>query len=1540
MSSKQRAQADPLVRAQNDPPAPIGAVLVVGGGIAGMQASLDLADQGYKVHLAETKSAIGGHMAQLDKTFPTNDCAMCTISPKLVDTGRHLNIDLHVDTDVLKVDGQPGDFTVTLRHKPRYIDPLKCVGCGDCAEVCPVVLPDPFNEGLAPRRAAHKLYPQGVPNAYAIAKLGISPCRDACPAGQRAQGYIALIREGRYDDALRVIKEDNPFPGICGRICNHRCEAACNRGLVDEPINIRALKRFVTDKVYEKPRQAREAAEITRKSKVAVIGAGPCGLTAAQDLALLGYPVAVFEALPVAGGMLRVGVPEYRLPTEIIEREIADILDLGIDLKLDTRVEDLDDLFDQGFEAVLIAVGAHEGIRLPIPGADLEGVLINTRFLRDVRLDNPPAIGDRVLVLGGGNVAFDCARTAVRMGAEVHMACLEPRDNLPGHAWEADAAEEEGVVIHADRTFLRVVDDGSGHAAGVECERVAHFDFDHEGRLSVETVPDSKHVIEADTIIFSVGQRAGLAFIPDDAGVGVTTKRTIAINPNTMAATRPGVFAAGDSVSGTAFVIEAVASGHQAAESIHRYLRGEELEPEPKPELPVVKFTRAELQARINSGEIQPTGRIPMPELPVEQRTSCFAEVEGGYSDESAQAEAARCLACAQCSECLSCQYVCGRDAINHNDVAKIEQLRVGAVILAPGYEIYNAELSAEYGLGRYPNVITALQLERLLSASGPTQGHVNRPSDGTPAKKVAFLQCVGSRDKSHDYCSSVCCMYAAKEAIMIKEHDSEAEVHVFMMDMRAFSKGYESYYRRAKQQYNIEYTRCRISEFKEDADSQDIILRYVQQPSTNGNGKSAAGSPTPGSLLTEEHFDLVVLSVGMEISESVKALGRDLGIQLDEYGFCHTASFNPLETTRPGIYAVGPFREPKDIPESVVDASGAAAMAAGLLAPARHSLTTSPEYPPERDVTGEEPRVGVFVCHCGSNIGGYLDVPSVAEYAKTLPGVVHAEDNLYTCSQDTVAHITETVKEEHLNRVVVASCTPHTHAPLFQDCIRAGGLNPALFDMANIRNQCSWVHSHDRKAATHKARDLVRMAVGRVATLEPIHTSKVEIEHSALVVGGGVAGMTAALSLAENGFDVHLVEREGQLGGNLNKVHYLTSGDEPRELLENLTADVEAEPRIECHLNHEVVSTSGFMGKFTTTLRSGAGEKQIAHGVTIIATGAQEYRGPEYGYENNPRVVTGLDMEALLANAHGSQIDLEGRAAEAWKAIGEQLPDEVTMILCVGPAERFCARMCCTTALKQAMTLKRLKPEARITVLYKDIRTYGFKESLYTGAREAGVRFVRYDGEHKPVVRSDGRDLEIDIHDHVLGEKLTLHPDLLMLSMPAVPAEGSRELASKFKVSLDQDGFFLEAHIKLRPVDFASDGYFMAGMAHYPKFVDESIVQAQAAASRAARILSRTTLTAGGVVAQVDPTKCVGCLTCVRVCPYGVPQVMQDRTGVGEISGAAYIEPTVCHGCGSCASECPAKAISVVSQRDDQITIKLDALLSEKFGDEVKEKV
>ena len=1532
---------------QSDPKSiiPVGAVMVIGGGIAGMQASLDLADQGFKVYLVENQTAIGGKMAQLDKTFPTNDCAMCTISPKLVETGSHPNIDIMTHTEVLDIAGQAGDFSVNVLHKPRYVDLERCVGCGDCEEVCPVIVPDSFNEALIERRAVYKLYPQAVPNAFAIEKRGIAPCRDACPAGQRAQGYIALIREGRWDDALRVIKMDNPFPGICGRICNHRCETACNRGMVDDPINIRALKRFVTDKVYEKPRQPLEPAEIKYPDKhVAIIGAGPCGLTAAQDIITEGYPVSIFEAMPVAGGMLRLGVPEYRLPTDTIEREVQDIIDLGISLHLNSQVENLDDLFDKGFDSVLIAVGAHEGIRLPIPGSKLDGVIINTHFLRDVRLgkyddganeDDVPPLGKNILVLGGGNVAIDCARSAIRLGCEVHLACLESRENMPAHAWEVDGAEEEGVHIHAGRSFEQILGDQTGHVRGVECCDVASFHFDESGRLHVEKVPDSQHVISCDTAIFSVGQRAGLAFIPDDAGGGLTDQQTIAINPNTFATSRDGVFAAGDSVSGTAFVIEAVANGHKAAESIIRYLQGKPLEPDVAPDLPVVHLTQYEIEERIANGEIKYQPRVPLHEIPVDQRLDNFVEVERGYDDAGAQAEAARCLACGICSECMSCVFACGRDAIIHDDFARTEELKVGAVILAPGYQIYNAHLSEEYGLGRFSNVVTSLQYERMLSASGPTEGHIKRPSDDGSPKRIAFLQCVGSRDQSHDYCSSVCCMYAAKEAIMTIEH-AQAEARtggshedvfcqVFFMDTRAYSKGYEEYYRRAEKKYGVKYTRCRLSDVKENPDTHNLVVRY--------------SSPYEGSSdIIEEEFNLVVLSVGMEIGEGVQKLGRQMGIELDQYGFCHTTLFDPLQTSRPGIFVAGPFREPKDIPETVIEASGTAARAGQLLASARHTLAIRQEYPPERDIAGEEPRIGVFVCHCGSNIGGYLDVPGVAKYAHTLPGVVHAEDNLYTCSQDTIAHIIDQVKEQNLNRVVVSSCTPITHEPLFQDAIRKAGLNPHLFEMANIRNQCSWIHSNNWEEATSKAEILTRMAIARAAQLEPLKVSQVPVNNAALIIGGGVAGMTAALTLAEQGFPVHLIERKSHLGGNLRHLRYFVQTDTngntwtPQEYLAEIVYKVKRHPLVTVYLDTELLETGGFKGNFTSKLIHASPSEErsrdiltVQHGVVIVATGGEEYKGQEYGYGQDPRIITQLEFEKFLSGEQPLSTPSAGHL---------DIPDSVVMIQCVGPAEKFCSRLCCTTALKNALKLIELQPSAIVTILYRDIRTYGFKERLYTQAREAGVRFIHFDFDRKPEViipESEAGNLIVHIKDPILDRNLALHPEMVVLSTPVIASEGTRELATRLKLSVDIDGFFLEAHVKLRPVDFSADGVFMAGLAHYPKFLDETIAQAQAAASRATIILSQETMLTNARVAHVDPQKCVGCLTCVRICPYNVPQMSAEYTGVGEILGAAFIEPAVCHGCGSCASECPAQAIQLMHYTDAQTLAKMDALFERR---------
>jgi heterodisulfide reductase subunit A-like polyferredoxin len=657
-----------------------------------------------------------------------------------------------------------------------------------------------------------------------------------------------------------------------------------------------------------------------------------------------------------------------------------------------------------------------------------------------------------------------------------------------------------------------------------------------------------------------------------------------------------------------------------------------------------------------------------------------------------------------------------------------------------------------------------------------------------------------------------------------------------------------------------------------------------------------------------------------MEIAEPVRQLGRDLGIELDEYGFCSTTLFDPVETSRPGIYAAGPFREPKDIPESVIDAGGAAGQASARLTSARGLLARSIDYPPEQEVAAEEPRLGVFVCHCGSNIAGFVDVADVAAFASRLPGVVHADHLLYACSQDSTATIQRRIAEHKLNRVVVASCTPLTHGPLFQDVLRQAGLNEHLLAMANIRNQCSWVHSEDRTTATAKARDLVRMAVGRVSALEPLHRQPVPLQAEALVIGGGPAGMTAALTLADQGYPVHLVERQDSLGGNLRRLHFALprtdDGDADLQAgLRQLVDRVRQHPRIRVHLQAQLAEVRGSVGNFVSrVVRQDGVAQEVNHAVVIVAVGGEEYHGPDYGYGSDPRVLTQMEFEERLSA--GTKLDELNR---------------VVMIQCVGPAEQTCARTCCATALKNALKLKELRPQAQVVVLYRDMRTYGFKEHMYTEARRQGVLFVRYDEAHRPEIDapSPDRPLRVRATDPSLHEPVSVDADLVVLSMPMVPAAGSRALGTILKVPVDADGWFLEAHVKLRPVEFASRGIYLAGAAHYPKLLDEAIVQAQAAASRAATILSQPSLNAGGMVAQVDPRECVGCLTCVRICPLGIPAVRADLEGVGGVVGAAYIEPTLCQGCGTCVGECPAGAIELLHYRHEQVEKQVGALFA-----------
>ncbi|MDA8219281.1 MAG: FAD-dependent oxidoreductase, partial [Dehalococcoidales bacterium] len=1274
-----------------------------------MQASLDLADSGIKVYLVESSPSIGGKMAQLDKTFPTNDCAMCTMSPKLVECGRHLNIEVMTNAELAELRGEAGNFTAVVRHKPRYVDVDKCTGCGDCAQKCPVSVPNAFNEGMGDRHAVFKLYPQGVPNAYAIEKKGTGPCKDACPAGCNPQGYAALIKEKRYADAYRLIKESLPFPGICGRVCNRFCEKECNRALLDEPVASAWLKRFATDWAIANrtPEQAPTPSELQYAEKVAIVGSGPAGLTAAADLRRQGYAVTVFEALPVAGGMMRVGVPAYRLPRDVVEQEIADVLAEGVELRCNTRVSSVDDLQAQGYKAVFLAVGSHAGRKLRLPGADLPAVHLATDFLRQAALGEKVALGQHVLVLGGGNVAIDAAQTALRLGAKrVDMACLESREKMPANDWEVEEAQAEGIQVFNDRTFLQILSEGE-NITGVECKDVTFMEFTTDGRLNMETRENSEHVLPCDTVIFAIGQGPDSAFLQAAEGVEVTRRGTVVADPDTLATGRPGVFAGGDLVTGIGFIVQAIAAGHTAAESIHRYLRGEPVKRPKVTGAPVVKMTAAELAARELAGEVKRARRVPMPERPAAERVHDFGEVYLGYSEEQALAEAQRCLSCGVCSECRECEIACQAKAINHADVERLEEVEVGAVIMSTGYQLYDASLHEEFGLGRYANVVSSMQFERLLSASGPTSGHVARPSDHKEPRRIAWLQCVGSRDQEHQYCSSVCCMYATKEAILTKEHVAETDCTVFLMDMRSFSKGYTGYFERARDRYGVNYIRCRASSLKEDPFTGDVLVRYQSED---------------GQMLTER-FDMVVLSAGMQQPATTRELAARIGVDLDDYGFCDTPVLNPLATSRPGVFACGAFSAPKDIPETVLQASGAAAEALALLADVRGTRVAEKEYPPERDVSGEEPRVGVFVCHCGSNIAGVIDVKGVAEYARTLPNVVHAETNLYTCSEDALRRIKEHVVENGINRVIVSSCTPRTHEPLFQETIREVGLNPFLFEMANIRDQCSWVHGNDHEAATAKAKDLIRMAVARARLLEPLSKESLSLSHRALVVGAGAAGMTSALLLSRMGFPVTLIEREEELGGYMRNVFYSLDGSDPQAFLQSLIAQVEDDPNIEVQRWATLVKSGGFLGNFTSAIRQetefGPIDTEVEHGVTVIATGGQEYRGSQHLLGQDPRVMTQADLEKMIH--------------ERPQAVAEA--KTIAMIQCVRPpeAQSYCSRTCCADAVKNAIKIKELNPRARVYVLYKDMVTYGFLEQYYTKAREMGVIFLRYRDDAPP---------------------------------------------------------------------------------------------------------------------------------------------------------------------------------------------------------------
>ncbi len=1229
-----------------------------------MQSSLDLGNAGFRVYLLEGSPAIGGRMAQLDKTFPTNDCSMCIVSPKLVEAGRHKNIELLTHSELKRLEGEQGSFVATVRRRPRYVDVDACTGCAQCEIVCPVT---------------HRPY---------------FPDRDPDTGKIKRKKKSEDLRLIAFKDALR---KEAPF-GWTFSVDHEKCKK-CGSCFRYCPVGA------IT---WEKGR----VAEIREE---ACIHCGAC-FAACQDK---------FSAI---------------------------------------RVENAPEL-ERGVGAALLA--RSERLRKALAGQD----------------------------------GADCLRCGL---------CQVMCEKVMG----TGALRLTGKGIEAARDICRVCG---------ACVSICPVGF-----LALEDV-------------------------------GGRPPRPLRSEFNERLAPRKPID---------------------------------------------IKYPQA------------------VPRVPVIDEESCVRLNTGA---------------------CGTCRTLCDAGAIDYDQSESIETVEVGSVILSPGYEVFDARKRGEFGYGVYRNVVTALEFERLLSASGPTGGEGERPSDRAHPRKVAWIQCVGSRDVTcdRDYCSSVCCMYATKQAVIAKEHDDGIEAAIFYIDMRAFGKGFDDYVTRAKEHHGVRYVRSMVSRVFEDPKTHELEVRYVDERGEH----------------QRESFDMVVLSVGVQIAEEVKALLDEVGVATDRFGFARNGGFDPLSTSRPGVFVSGVLNGPKDIPETVSEASGAACKAAAFLHEARGGLEVVETLPSEREAASDgEARIGAFICHCGINIASVVDVAEVTEYAKSLPSVVYAEHPLYSCSQDTQERMRELIDRHRLTHVVVAACSPRTHEPIFQDTMSQAGLNKYMFDMANIRDQCSWVHQQDKEGATEKAKRLVRMAVANVLEAQPLQESEFDVTPSLLVIGGGLAGMTAALEAAEQGFEVYLVEKERELGGNLTNLRRTLDGLDVQSFLAGLRERVRNEARIHVFAPSEIVAQSGFVGNFETEVMTPAGtSRAIKHGAIIVATGGRPSRPAIHGLGERERVMTQLDFEALLEEE--SALDGGIRHVVMLQCAGSRDPDHLG----------YCSRVCCNQAVKNAARFKSIRPEARVDVLYRDMRTYGHGEINYREARRAGVNFIRYDprpehptgppiqrtsracnakpgesagargasekrrpaepAEHRtgPPIQETAGDLirlgpdgiNVIVHDPSIRRDVELNPDLLVLST-GVETSDTEELASMLRLTRTPEGFFFEAHAKLRPVDFSSEGVFLAGLAHGPKSIPETISQASAAVARAATVLSKEKLRMSGIVSRVEPEHCAVCLTCVRACPYDVPFINEEHS--------AEINAALCQGCGICVAECPAKTIHLGRYLDKNLFAKISA--------------
>ena len=844
------------------------------------------------------------------------------------------------------------------------------------------------------------------------------------------------------------------------------------------------------------------------------------------------------------------------------------------------------------------------------------------------------------------------------------------------------------------------------------------------------------------------------------------------------------------------------------------------------------------------------------------------------------------------CTKCGACVEKCPTDAIDLSQEEETRKLDVGAIVLSAGFEEFNPRPWSQYGYKRHPNVITSIQFERMLSASGPTGGEILRPSDNQPPRSIAFLQCIGSRTRERDYCSSACCMYALKEAVLAKEKNPELDTEIFYMDLRAFGKGYYRYYEQAKEEFAVKFTRCRIPTLKQDPTTKNLFFTAIGEDG--------------GSERRE--FDLVVLSVGQTPSPRFIELGEILSIELNKWGFCKTQELSPVKTSKEGIFVCGSASAPKDIADTLVEASAAACQVSELLSSQRGQLITTKDYPEELDLSETEARVAIFLCTCGEEIASTIDMEEMLDFAKGLSGVVYVEQTPYLCQKDTLEQVQGKIKEHEVNRVVFAACSDITYEKLFIDAMRDMGLNPSLLELVDFREQLCSINPDHKKQAMEKAKTLVAIALERVRTQEPLHLVSQNVEHQALVIGGGLAGLTAALSLAEQGFEVQLAERTAELGGNLRHIFAILEGGDPQALRQDLIKRVEENPLIRLHTATEVIEVSGYAGNFEAVLKdTDSTHEPIKVGAIIIATGGEAYEPNEYCYNQSERVVTQAELEQQLVSG---KLDA--------KELGC-----VVMIQCVGSRDKerpYCSRVCCSQALKNSLSLKERNPEIDIFVLHRDVMSYGFKEEYYSQAREKGVLFINYDLDRKPEVAIEGERLIVQTIEPTTGGVLKIEPDLLVLSTGIVPNDNNI-LAQMLNLELTEDGFFKEAEVKFRPVDFVINGIFLCGLAHSPRGITETIAQAQAAAQRAASILSRERLESGRVVSEVNERRCSGCELCVSACPYNARFKDTDK-------GVVVVIEALCQGCGACVAICPSGAAKLRGFTDKQVFSVMDAVI------------